>query len=67
MRTVVGLLGICCLFVSGCARHIVVERSVGRIDPARSVAIYSDTEWKIVREPTAGLLAPQNDTQREAP
>ena len=67
MKTIVGLLGLCSLFVAGCARHIVVDRSAGRIDPARSVAIYSDTEWKTVREPSEAPAASQDDTPNEAP
>ena len=47
-------LGFAALLVAGCARHFVVERDVGRVDGARSIATSSDTRWTIEHEPTAG-------------
>ncbi len=39
------------LSLGGCARHVVVERSFGRIDSKRSISTNSDQQWTISHEP----------------
>ncbi len=68
MKTLAGILGLCCFLVVGCSRHVVAERSAGRADPKRSVAMYGDSEWKVVREPIeAPLDGDGMQEQQEAP
>jgi len=43
--------------VVGCARHVVVERSFGRIDNERSISTNSDPQWNVQKEPTAAPAA----------
>jgi hypothetical protein len=45
------------LSLAGCARHVVVERSFGRVDGARSISTNSDTEWTIRHPPDPGPSA----------
>jgi hypothetical protein len=67
MKAGAWLIGLGLLLVAGCARHVVVERSAGRVDPARSTALYGDAEWKIVQEPSASPAAPSDTTAELAP
>jgi hypothetical protein len=53
MRYAVLALGLAVLLFSGCARHHVIERDVGRIDGAKSISSSSDTQWMIQQEPAA--------------
>ncbi len=65
MRTIVVLIGISFISVVGCSRHVVAERSAGRIDTARSVATYGDTAWRIDHEPSAAPAMPDEAATRE--
>lgn len=65
MRALVGVLGLYCLVVVGCARHAVVERDAGRVDGDRSVMTRSDTAWKIVREASPAHPVHQDETREE--
>lgn len=47
------LLAVAPLLFAGCARHVVAERNVGRIDDARSITTASDAQWTVEREPAA--------------
>jgi hypothetical protein len=47
------------LLLAGCARHVVVEREAGRIDGAKSISSYSDTQWTIVHPPAAAAASPE--------
>lgn len=67
MKVRAWLIGLCFLLVAGCARHVVVERSAGRVDSAKSIALYGDAEWKIVHDPSASPVAPPDDTAELAP
>jgi len=40
------------LTLGACARHVVVERSFGRIDGDRGISTNSDLEWTIQHEPS---------------
>jgi hypothetical protein len=48
------------LLLTGCARHVVVEREGGRIDAAKSTSSYSDTQWTIERAPAAASTPAAN-------
>jgi hypothetical protein len=67
MKARAWLIGLCLLLVAGCARHVVVERSAGRVDSAKSIALYGDTEWKVVHEPSTSPASPPEDTADLAP
>lgn len=65
MRMTLVVVGIFYLLVAGCSRHVVVERSAGRIDSARSVATYGDTAWKIIHDPSSTPAMPDEAATRE--
>ncbi len=52
------LLALLCLIAGGCARHVVVERGIGRVDGARGVSTSSDANWSVQHEPAAAADGP---------
>ena len=59
MRTLLLRLLLANLVMVSCARHVVVERTTGRVDSARSITSRSDTQWNVQHEP-----APAGDKNR---
>ena len=49
------VLALCLLagLAASCSRHVVIERDVGRIDGARSIASSSEERWTVREEPAA--------------
>jgi hypothetical protein len=52
IRRTVWSLGLVASVLSGCARHVVVERDVGRVDGDRSISTSSEGQWTIQHYPS---------------